>query len=883
MKKTERAALIREYIKKYYGDEGSEGVVYRLKKLGVNITKERIRQVASDIKVRKRDPQQAEKVKKAIIEHYGNLGPQAVVNLLIKEGIRVGVHHIEKVASDLGVYRRDPAEAELVRKAVSEIYPEMGAAATVKHLKDKHGINISMDRIYGLASQSGIKFRKNDGKSTATNLYPDVPQEIKEIGLKIKTIIDEGPVTVAALSSRLNVSKETIIKGLDFLRRVYKEEEGCILTVSEKIRGKVEKVIPKPLEPVEEFPGFDTTFRFLVIGHTLLGQKFQQLTHLYTIMKKAEEMGVKLAVVVGGALAGKPGKGTYGEFFLHEPEEQAEYLHRVWPRCEYKTYFLAGDEELSWGTNLAEYFCSLPDRDDLRYLGAWSANIPISGTDTTLQLVYPRGGVKRTYTIGYRPQKAARALLMAAFSRIRSGSGFKDVPKIIFNGRVLAQGEINSGTKTVLCPGLTDQTPSLAAAEVIPSVGAMIVEFKFSKDGRLLPDFDAQGNPQEGGCTINYYDLSPYIIKNDYGEFPECPNCTPHEQRMLAILKEQASTVGEISRRLNCSTGTVENLLRTLQEKGLDVKLSVSAKRVIWTPEIKESFTPLEINLQDALVFGTTSDVHLGSKHQQLTGLKMIHRYAKEVWKAKVMLNAGDNFDGRYVYRGQDAEVFAPTFDEQLDLAVREWPQEPVTIAIGGNHDESFWKAITADMARHLKLEKWPGLTEYADIMRQFSKMRPEIRYLGESKTGQYCTEARAAINAEGIIIQVSGERGLLCYFLHPHGGAGQFRTYKSQKFIENFLEGILSSIFANANSAQELPHIYLMGNWHVNAYLRYGGVDIYLLPSLQGQTRYMKERGLSPSIGSWMVKTAVDERGHILRNTVKYLDLIPYAKEKDY
>ena len=430
---------------------------------------------------------------------------------------------------------------------------------------------------------------------------------------------------------------------------------------------------------------------------------------------------------------------------------------------------------------------------------------------------------------------------------------------------------------------MIDQTPSLAAAEVLPSVGAIIVELKFSKEGKLLADFDADGNPQEGGCIIDYYDLSPYVIQNDYGEFPTCADCSPHEQKMLAVLKEQSATFGDISRRLNCSPETVKDLLESLQKKGLKVELPTDTKRVIWTPDIKKVFEPLDIKLRDALVFGTTSDVHLGSKFQQLTGLKMVHNYAREIWKAKVMLNAGDNFDGRYVYRGQDAEVFAPTFDEQLDLAVRGWPQEPVTIAIGGNHDESFFKAITTDMARHLKLEKWPGLTDYADIMKQFSKRRPEVKYLGENTVGQYCTEARAVINAEGGIIQVAGQNGLLCYFLHPRGGVGQFRTYKIQKFIENFLEGLLSAIFANVAGAGELPHIYAMGNWHVNAYLRYGGIDIYLLPSLQSQTRYLKENGLNPSIGSWMVKTAVDERGHILKNTVKYLDLIPYTKERDY
>jgi len=778
-------------------------------------------------------------------------------------------------------------------------YPGCDIKELIKEIKSVLNIDFTVEGIRTRANRLGVKRLPHSEilklKSTQRYVPQKVLVKVEEIkaenenfdllmGLvqKVKDKIDRGPTTVAELSREFDISKKTVMRILDVLKFWYKEEEGFLLNLPERIRGRVEKLSPSAVKPIEEFPGYDTTFRFLVLSNLWLGNKFQQVTLLHTIMKEAERMGVKFCIVVGGLVAAKPARGTQGELFLHEAELLADYVCDIWPKTSFNTYILAGDEELSWKVNMAELICSDPKRNDLRYLGSWSATAKISGTDVSIRLVYPRGGVKRTYTISYRPQKAARAIVAAVFPKVRS-LGIKDMPRLIFNGRVLAQGEINRGVKTVLCPGLVDQTPSLTAAEVMPSIGAMIVELKFDKKGRLVPDFDARGNPKEGGYLINYYDFSPYVLENDYGEFPNCDNCNPLEQQVLDILRKESATIGEISRRLDKSQETIFSIIKSLEDKGFKVKISESTQRVIWEPDLKKNFRPLEIKLSDTFIWGTTSDIHFGSKYQQPSLLRMVHRYAEEVWGAQVLMNAGDNFDGRYVYRGQEAEVFAPLLDNQLKVAVEEWPKKPKTIAIGGNHDESFWKNIIRDLAKHYNLEERPEVTEFADIMRELSKRRPEIQYLGMARIGEFCTEAKVAIDIHGNIIENNEEKGLVFLLLHPRGSVGQFRSYRGQKFLENLLENILSSIFNNRDNLKEFPHIYLMGNWHVNAYLRYGGVDIFLLPALQDQTRFMKELGLTPDIGAWMVKSVTDRDKHILLTTIKYLDLIPYKKEKDY
>ena len=136
-----------------------------------------------------------------------------------------------------------------------------------------------------------------------------------------------------------------------------------------------------------------------------------------------------------------------------------------------------------------------------------------------------------------------------------------------------------------------------------------------------------------------YYDFSPYAVKNDYGEFPVCEDCTPLEQRALNLLKERPVTYGEISRALNCSVETAERLVSALQERKLEVKFVPASKRIVWTPKLKERFVPIPLKFDLALEWGSTSDLHFGSKHQQPTLVKRAHKYAVGVWKAKVMLN----------------------------------------------------------------------------------------------------------------------------------------------------------------------------------------------------------------------------------------------------
>lgn len=725
-----------------------------------------------------------------------------------------------------------------------------------------------------------LKWGKSVQEASFSSKWSDVPTEIQSLGLEIKMILDhKKPATVAWLSQNFNVSKKTIIQVLDFLKKYYEETEGTTILVSEKIRGTVAKTVHNPLEKSEDaFPGFDQTMKILVLSHPLLGSKYQQLRILETVKRDAAKAGVKFAVVIGGIVAGKPKKGTHGEFFILDPDKQIEYAINVWPKMPFKTYVLAGDEDLSWGFNQAEAICRA--RKDLRYLGAWSATRPIEGTDVSLEFVFPREGVKRTYTVGYRPQRHSQSIITALFPKIRK-EGIKNFPRVIFNGRVFTQGEFNRGLKSVLCPGLISQTPSMAAAEIVPSVGAVICELKFDKNRKLLSDFDEEGRPRLGGVINKFYDYTPYCIENDYGEFPEFGNCTPHEQRMLTMLEEKPCTEGEVSRSLNCSVETVRSLFKSLQDRGFKIVFSETTKRMVWLPNLKTEFKPLDIEVKGEIIFGTTSDAHFGSKFQQPTAMKMVHDYAVDVWRAKFMIDAGDAFAGRKMFRGQESEVFAETFDEQLEEGVKRLPKRLPTYIIGGNHDESFWKQIISDLAKHIKLEKHPDVMNYFNIMRQLSLRRPDIIYLCEQNYGSYPIEAKAVFGPDGMLDKVDKIKSVVILITHPSGGASRFRSYKGQKYLENLLEYALSLVLADKD--YDIPQIYILGHWHINAYLRYGGVDIYLLPCFESQSFYLKAKGLTPDIGSWMVKAEIDKYGYIIGNTIKYLDMLSWVKKDDY
>lgn len=237
-------------------------------------------------------------------------------------------------------------------------------------------------------------------------------------------------------------------------------------------------------------------------------------------------------------------------------------------------------------------------------------------------------------------------------------------------------------------------------------------------------------------------------------------------------------------------------------------------------------------------LLGCVSDPHMCSKYQQLSHFKSFYRYCAQERGITTMLNSGDVLEGNgRLYRGQTYELFIHGADPQLEYAAEEYPHEPgvTTYAIGGSHDNSFFKS------------------EGYDILAGLERLRPDFHYLGNG----------------GAFVTLNGLEQCPIYLLHPDGGGAYARSYRLQKIIEQF-------------APEHKPKIILAGHLHFGIHLpAYRNVEGLHVPCFQSQTPYMKVKGLFPMIGGLIIELVTDEAGLVSIKTEWFPFYVPV--EHDY
>lgn len=209
---------------------------------------------------------------------------------------------------------------------------------------------------------------------------------------------------------------------------------------------------------------------------------------------------------------------------------------------------------------------------------------------------------------------------------------------------------------------------------------------------------------------------------------------------------------------------------------------------------------------------GLVSDMHLGSKYQQITHLHATYDHFQEE-DVDVVLNAGDITDGQKVYRGQEMELFKHGADAQMEYAIEMYPQRDgiTTYFVDGNHDNKHYKTAGIEVG------KW------------ISKERDDMKHLG----------------VHGANVNV---HGLEFYLMHGSGGVAYARSYKMQKIIEQIAPG-------------DKPHFLILGHYHVqNILTRYRNVVGIQMPCFQAQTPYLKKKGKNPEVGAYILHFKIDE-----------------------
>jgi predicted phosphodiesterase len=236
-------------------------------------------------------------------------------------------------------------------------------------------------------------------------------------------------------------------------------------------------------------------------------------------------------------------------------------------------------------------------------------------------------------------------------------------------------------------------------------------------------------------------------------------------------------------------------------------------------PEVpQEKKQPYSVQSEHVRI-GVISDTHIGSKFYD----PQLMKYAAQEFNKKgrkgadFVVHVGDITEGHYENKRQGS-VFELTEiggDAQVKRAVKELSQIKKPIyAITGNHEHNtFFKLAGFDIGEQLQ-EKMPNLT-----------------YLGNMQ---------ATINLP---------HGKKLELLHPGGGSSYALSYKPQKIVES-LEGGTK------------PDILLIGHFHKSLYMYYRNVHTLMPGTLQSQTSFMREKGLSAHKGFYILDVEVGKNG---------------------
>ena len=202
---------------------------------------------------------------------------------------------------------------------------------------------------------------------------------------------------------------------------------------------------------------------------------------------------------------------------------------------------------------------------------------------------------------------------------------------------------------------------------------------------------------------------------------------------------------------------------------------------------------------------GVIADTHIGSKSFDPESLEYFYNVCEEEGIDRI-IHAGDLFDGETAYIYQNLDQNLPSYKEQFNWIVRNYPKRTgiYTYVISGNHDMNIYK-------KH-------GVNPIQEV----SKVRRDIRY-----SGDYLT----TFNKCGVLIDV----------VHCDGNSVSEPMSKLRTLIHG------------------LDHdcdIYIMGHLHQSMELHdYGRVGYAVLPGcfIKPNT-YTIRKGYNPTVGGYIL-----------------------------
>jgi len=337
---------------------------------------------------------------------------------------------------------------------------------------------------------------------------------------------------------------------------------------------------------------------------------------------------------------------------------------------------------------------------------------------------------------------------------------------------------------------------------------------------------------QRSGLYMSNYDsFRKYVfnLKKRDGIIKNTLKIGEIDKKIIKFLdNKKAVKTNEILDTIKCTKKQLEKALYNCKKNGYEIIIDndfVTLSKINTRGSEKIS----QVSNSSEITFGIVSDPHFGSKSCQITALNEFAGIMKKEG-VKHIFCPGDLVAGYEVYPGQIHDVYAISAKEQEETVLLNLPTGFEWYVLGGNHDYSF-------------IKRGGGY----NIISVIAAKRSDVHYVG------FDVATIPILNNVDLMM------------VHPSGGVPYSVSYRLQKNIEQITIAELQNVVRGIKDKPTIRFV-LLGHLHIQMQAMFGSIWGAQCGTFEGQTNYLKRKGLIPSIGGYIVKASLGKNG-LLKN----------------
>ena len=337
---------------------------------------------------------------------------------------------------------------------------------------------------------------------------------------------------------------------------------------------------------------------------------------------------------------------------------------------------------------------------------------------------------------------------------------------------------------------------------------------------------------QRSGLYMSNYDsFRKYVfnLKKRDGIIKNTLKIGEIDKKIIKFLdNKKAVKTNEILDTIKCTKKQLEKALYNCKKNGYEIIIDndfVTLSKI----NTRDSEKISQVSNSSEITFGIVSDPHFGSKSCQITALNEFAGIMKKEG-VKHIFCPGDLVAGYEVYPGQIHDVYAISAKEQEETVLLNLPTGFEWYVLGGNHDYSF-------------IKRGGGY----NIISVIAAKRSDVHYVG------FDVATIPILNNVDLMM------------VHPSGGVPYSVSYRLQKNIEQITIAELQNVVRGIKDKPTIRFV-LLGHLHIQMQAMFGSIWGAQCGTFEGQTNYLKRKGLIPSIGGYIVKASLGKNG-LLKN----------------